>query len=88
MFRQHDYLLRKNRNLSYLNRGSQTLLTDGSRQENSAEHSWHLAMMAIVLAEYAPAKNFEPVHAIKMLLVHRIVRVAEPRTIGCVAKTL
>ena len=32
----------------------QTLLTDGSRRENSAEHSWHLAVMASVLAEYAP----------------------------------
>jgi putative hydrolase of HD superfamily len=31
----------------------QTLLIDGSRQENSAEHSWHLAIMAIALAEYA-----------------------------------
>ena len=34
----------------------QTLLTDESRRENSAEHSWHLAMMAIVLAEYAPSQ--------------------------------
>jgi HD domain len=31
----------------------QTLLTDGSRRENSAEHSWHLAVMAIALVEYA-----------------------------------
>ncbi|HEY9300482.1 MAG TPA: HD domain-containing protein, partial [Phormidium sp.] len=31
----------------------QTKLTDNSRQENSAEHSWHLAIMAIILAEYA-----------------------------------
>ncbi|WP_320073159.1 HD domain-containing protein [Nostoc sp. MG11] len=31
----------------------QTLLTDSSRRENSAEHSWHLAMMAIALIEYA-----------------------------------
>lgn len=29
----------------------QTTLIDRSRQENSAEHSWHLAMMALVLAE-------------------------------------
>ena len=28
------------------------LLTDGSRRENDAEHSWHLAMMAILLEEY------------------------------------
>ncbi len=31
--------------------------------------------MAIVLAEYAPAKNFEPVHAMKMLLVHDLVEI-------------
>ncbi|CAA9361835.1 MAG: Uncharacterized hydrolase DSY2054, partial [uncultured Gemmatimonadaceae bacterium] len=31
----------------------QTSLCDGSRRENSAEHSWHLAVMAAVLAEHA-----------------------------------
>ena len=30
-------------------------LNDGSRRENSAEHSWHLALMALVLGEHAPA---------------------------------
>ena len=29
-------------------------LNDGSRRENSAEHSWHLALMAVVLGEHAP----------------------------------
>ena len=32
----------------------QTLLADGSRRENSAEHSWHLAAMVLVLGEHAP----------------------------------
>jgi putative hydrolase of HD superfamily len=52
----------------------QSLLIDMSRRENSAEHSWHLAMMAAVMSEYA----IEPVdmlHAIKMLLVHDVVEV-------------
>ena len=52
----------------------QTLVTDGSRRENSAEHSWHLAVIAPLLAEYAP----EPVEvnrAIRMLLVHDIVEI-------------
>ncbi len=52
----------------------QTVLMDASRQENSAEHSWHLAMMALVLAEYAR----EPVdlaRVVKMLLVHDIVEI-------------
>jgi len=52
----------------------QTLLTDGSRQENSAEHSWHLAMMAVTLAEYAP-EGVDIFHAIKMLLIHDLVEI-------------
>lgn len=51
-----------------------TKLSDGSRRENSAEHSWHLAMMALVLAETAP----EPVDALqvaRLLLVHDIVEI-------------
>jgi len=53
----------------------QTLLTDGSRQENSAEHSWHLAIMAIVLAEYASSSDVDVLHVIKMLLVHDLVEI-------------
>src|SRR5690242_9731056 len=52
----------------------QTLLLDQSRRENSAEHSWHLAVMATLLSEYA----VEPVdlrRVLKMLLVHDIVEV-------------
>ncbi|NJM69741.1 MAG: HD domain-containing protein [Scytonema sp. RU_4_4] len=52
----------------------QTLLTDGSRQENSAEHSWHLAIMAVVLAEYAP-EEVVLLRAIKMLLIHDLVEI-------------
>ncbi|MBH8551918.1 HD domain-containing protein [Nostocaceae cyanobacterium CENA357] len=52
----------------------QTLLTDGSRRENSAEHSWHLAMMAIALAEYTP-EGVDLFHAIKMLLIHDLVEI-------------
>ena len=45
-----------------------------NRQENSAEHSWHIAMMAAVLVEHAA----EPVNldrVIRMLLVHDIVEI-------------
>ena len=34
--------------------GRQSYLTDGGRKENDAEHSWHLAMCALVLREYMP----------------------------------
>lgn len=53
----------------------QTLLTDSSRQENSAEHSWHLAMMAILLVEYAPVPEIDLLRVIKMLLVHDLVEI-------------
>lgn len=52
----------------------QTLLTDSSRQENSAEHSWHLAMMALILVEYAPIGT-DLLRALKMLLIHDIVEI-------------
>ena len=50
------------------------LLSDASRNENSAEHSWHLAMVAIAMAPHAK----EPVdieRVIRILLVHDVVEV-------------
>ncbi len=52
----------------------QSLLIDMSRRENTAEHSWHLAVMATVLTEYAK-EQVDVLRAIKMLLVHDIVEV-------------
>ena len=52
----------------------QTLLADGSRRESDAEHSWHLAMYAMLLSEYAP----EPVdvsRVIRMVLVHDLIEI-------------
>ena len=52
----------------------QTPLCDGSRRENSAEHSWHLAVMAMTLAEHAdPAVDVGRV--LRMLLVHDLVEI-------------
>jgi putative hydrolase of HD superfamily len=52
----------------------QTRLTEPARQENSAEHSWHLAVMALVLADHAaPGTDLERV--IAMLLVHDLVEI-------------
>jgi len=51
-----------------------TELTDPPRRENSAEHSWHLAIMALALAEHAPAgTNIATVVA--MLTLHDLVEV-------------
>lgn len=49
-------------------------LTDGSRAENSAEHSWHVALMAMTLHEHA-ADAVDVVHAIHLLLIHDIVEI-------------
>jgi putative hydrolase of HD superfamily len=51
-----------------------TALIDRTRLENSAEHSWHLSMMALVLAEHAP-EGTDTLHAIRMLLVHDLVEI-------------
>jgi putative hydrolase of HD superfamily len=52
----------------------QTWLNDTTRHDNSAEHSWHFAMIALVLAEYArPGTDIS--RAIKMALVHDIVEI-------------
>jgi len=45
-----------------------------SRLENTAEHSWHLGVMAPVLAEYAPAR-VDVERAMRMLLVHDVVEI-------------
>jgi putative hydrolase of HD superfamily len=52
----------------------QTVLLDESRQENSAEHSWHLAMMVVVLHEYA-AEPVDLARVLKMVLVHDVVEI-------------
>lgn len=49
-------------------------LTDDSRAENSAEHSWHIAVMAMTLHEYA-AEPVDPLHVVRLLLVHDIVEI-------------
>jgi putative hydrolase of HD superfamily len=52
----------------------QTMLTRPVRRENSAEHSWHLAVMALVLGDYAPpGTDLSRVTA--MVVVHDLVEV-------------
>ena len=52
-----------------------TTLLDRSRQENSAEHSWHLALIVLVLSEYVEADNLNLLRAIKLLLTHDLVEI-------------
>lgn len=52
----------------------QTKIMGGSRHENSAEHSWQLAVMAMVLAEHAN-EPVDVLHVVKMLLVHDLIEI-------------
>lgn len=51
-----------------------TKLFNSDRNENDAEHSWHLAMMAIVLAEHSNAP-IDMLKVVKMVLIHDIVEI-------------
>lgn len=51
-----------------------TSLCDKSRNENSGEHSWHVALYALVLAEHA-VKPVDVSRVIKMLLIHDLVEI-------------
>jgi putative hydrolase of HD superfamily len=51
-----------------------TPLVDNSRQENSAEHSWHLALAALALTEYAP-EGTDLLHALRLVTVHDLVEI-------------
>ena len=52
-----------------------TWLTDKSRQENDAEHSWHLGVMAILLLEHAQQPQLDLLRVLKMVLVHDLVEI-------------
>jgi len=53
----------------------QTPLVDGSRRENSAEHSWHIALMVPLLSEYADDPKMDFSRVMKMLLVHDLMEI-------------
>lgn len=52
----------------------QTLLADGNRKENDAEHSWHIALMAILLQEYAE-EEVDVLKVMTMVLIHDLVEI-------------
>ena len=51
------------------------VLGDTNRRENDAEHSWHMAMCAIVLKEYVDIDNIDMEKVIKMILIHDLVEI-------------
>ncbi len=52
----------------------QTYLADGERKENDAEHSWHLAMMAVLLQEHMKEKA-DLAKVMTMVLIHDLVEI-------------
>ena len=69
--KQMDFLLEADK-LKFITR--QTYLSDGKRKENDGEHSWHLALMAVLLSEYSN-KKVDLVKVITMVLIHDIVEI-------------
>jgi putative hydrolase of HD superfamily len=71
LFRQIEFIKEVDK-LKYILR--KTKLLNSNRNENDAEHSWHLALMALVLVDHA---NFpvDLLKVIKMLLIHDIVEI-------------
>ncbi len=53
----------------------QTVLTKDRRQENDAEHSWHLAMLVMVLSEYSNQSSIDLLRTVKMVLIHDIIEI-------------
>ena len=53
----------------------QTILMDKSRRENSAEHSWHIALTVMVLSEYARDTVIDFFKVMKILLVHDLIEI-------------
>ena len=69
--KQMDFLLEADK-LKFITR--QTYLSDGKRKENDGEHSWHLALMAVLLSEYSNEK-IDLVKVITMVLIHDMVEI-------------
>jgi putative hydrolase of HD superfamily len=53
----------------------QTMIMDGSRRENTAEHSWHIAVFAMLMHEYTEEPKPDLGRVVRMLLLHDIVEV-------------
>jgi len=72
LIKQLDFLIEVDK-IKHIYR--QNYLIDATRQENDAEHSWHLAMMAFILFEHNTNKDVDLLKVIKMVLIHDIVEI-------------
>ena len=69
--KQLDFILEVDKEKNILR---QTHLSGYTRQENDAEHAWHMAMMIYLLKEYAN-EDFDVAKAMMMALIHDIVEI-------------
>jgi len=69
--RQMNFIMEADQ-LKNINR--QTYIADGTRKENDSEHSWHLALMAMLLSEHAN-EEIDVLKAMSMVLIHDIVEI-------------
>jgi putative hydrolase of HD superfamily len=53
----------------------QTVTTQSRRAENDAEHSWHLCLCVIVLAEHANVSTLDVLRVLKMVIIHDLVEI-------------
>lgn len=53
----------------------QNVVIGTTRNENDAEHSWHMAAMAVILSEYSTHKNLDILKVLKLILVHDLVEI-------------
>ena len=60
----------------------QTLNTQSRRAENDAEHSWHLCLSVIVLAEHANSRDLDVLRVLKMVILHDLVEIDAGDTFG------
>lgn len=70
--KQLDFLIEADKLKTVLR---QTVLIDKSRRENDAEHSWHFALAAVVLHEYAAKENVDLARVMKIALIHDMVEI-------------
>ncbi|HRH41190.1 MAG TPA: HD domain-containing protein [Pyrinomonadaceae bacterium] len=71
LFKQIEFIKEIDK-VKYIQR--KTRLINSDRNENDAEHSWHLAMMALILLEYSN-EAVDLLKVLKMVLIHDIVEI-------------
>ena len=69
--KQFEFILEADKEKSILR---QTLLSDGKAHENDADHAWHMALMCILLSEYAN-EAIDVLKTVTMLLIHDVVEI-------------